>query len=550
MAESAVCYLERAERGALLTRLRLLVGGRERTWTPPANAEAPDRPGDAAAWLAGVLKEESASLDALVLDADGAVCSWASGGSSDPDVIRAAIEQQEAEHAGDDAGGDNASGIGGRFPDLPGEVRFEPLAPPEAARRGREEADTAVASRLPVLAIPDAPVRLLLDELDGLGVRPDRVLTIWHTAAAAWAPHVRPASDGRVVGESAGTLGTVLLDVAGRLLWCWHERGALVAAGSQRLSAVPAPAAGPGEEPRRLIAVEPADASRLVAEWVSWSAQIGAGPERVVLVAPEELGEGLGARHLADVLERAWPDASVDLQTEPDPVLTTLARLQDRRPDGKGAPPDPRRAVLGLTRRPGRVHRAMYRWAGLALAIGGVALGLVGWRLYGAAAAHREAAADLRANQARIIAEAAPDLVNEFGRVTDPLAPRTLADRAAAVSRPPPALPRPYPVLEEFEAITLVAGAGNVELRKVSVGGWGGLAEITAVVESTEQATTLFESLRSISGSAITWERGSNWLQRQSDGRVEVRLTGSLNLPASPAAGVAGTAAMAHGGGR
>src|SRR5690606_27123411 len=247
--------------------------------------------------------------------------------------------------------------------------------------------------------------------------------------------------------------------------------------------------AGPGEEPRRLIAVEPADASRLVAEWVSWSAQIGAGPERVVLVAPEELGEGLGARHLADVLERAWPDASVDLQTEPDPVLTTLARLQDRRPDGKGAPPDPRRAVLGLTRRPGRVHRAMYRWAGLALAIGGVALGLVGWRLYGAAAAHREAAADLRANQARIIAEAAPDLVNEFGRVTDPLAPRTLADRAAAVSRPPPALPRPYPVLEEFEAITLVAGAGNVELRKVSVGGWGGLAEITAVVESTEQAT-------------------------------------------------------------
>ena len=68
---------------------------------------------------------------------------------------------------------------------------------------------------LAVLAAPDAPARLFLDQIDALGVRVERVITFWHALAEAWDPGAKgSAAQGPdiITAEQAQPIGPSHMD--------------------------------------------------------------------------------------------------------------------------------------------------------------------------------------------------------------------------------------------------------------------------------------------------------------------------------------------------
>ena len=490
-----ICYLERTDRGLALAGVRLVGGHSDDHWnattggTPEAVLETID---DAAVWIRQRLKSgggASKLLPILCLDTDGAVCTWTKPEDTTPEMINAAIDQLDSDHE-DDLEGTIPSSMGERFPNLPLEVNYESLS----------HEQTSDGSRRAVVAAPDIPARLLIDQLDSMGIRIGRVENIWSLIAQSWdpgAPHRSSSSSSsrasqRVISTDDPICGCVVLDPhRSRLIWTWSKEGQLLAAGSM---CVNQGAEGPQ--------FHESDLSRLCADWIGWASQLGVAPLRVVLVLPEH-EDGLDANQFGSVFTKHWPTATTDLVTDPDPILATLRAALTIQ---EGA--TEQHSQSDLSNRPGRSHRKMYRWAGAALVIAGVAVGWTATSLYAQGSATMDEAKSIRSGMVEEIMKLQPP-ITQLRLPTVELQARL--DRLISRSGPMQVTPT-KPILEELETISYVLGMSGIEIESIQL--THTLVKIQIRVNDLALAEQINQSLRSIEGSNLQWRPQSELSRR------------------------------------
>lgn len=494
-----VCYIQRTDRGARIVRARLIGERSDESWLAPSSGDASGVERDAAEagdWVRERLAQTRTPkrLDTLCLDSDGAVCSWVRGRDADAELIRSAVEGADAAPGpeGEDAlEPQQTPGVADRLPRLPLEVSYDVLGD-----AGEPE------GRAAVLAAPDAPARLLLDRLDALGVRVDRVITIWHALAEAWDPGARgmaTESPDLITAEHPPAAVAAIDHAGARLVWVWSQRGVLLACGSIRLRR--ARAADNGSEAQVLEH----DVARLAADWLGWSAQSGVCPSRVVVVGRPGEG-GMTAGEIGTALTRAWPGALADLNGCEDAVTETLRRTLDTRHIGGFRP---------LSERPTRVHRSAYRWSAMTLLVVGVCLGVLGVLLFGRAGAARERLAEIRAERTTMLEEIDPSLVFEL------FPTRVIDEEIASLERRTGRLDEedPRPILPELETLSYVLSMPGITLMEIEVGDT--IVTVKARLDSIAQAEQLDQALRGIGGSELRWSGPSFTEQRGGQARVD-----------------------------
>lgn len=520
-----ICYMSRSDRGGRLVALRLLGPHSDDEWAAPAAAEAADAALQGAAWVRTILSDSSAqrSISTLCVDTDGGVCSWLTASGPDPALIRATVEGAARGSAEALDEGLPDSGPSGRFPDLPGETAFEPLAEPGTATAvsSRPARTTAPGRRMAVLAVPDVPARLLLDALDTQGVRVGRVISLWHAAAQAWDPSgpgaVRRYAESVVVADDAPASGVVLFDApARRLIWTWSSRGALLAGGSLRLRA------GKGEHDGACVCA--ADLARLATEWLSWSIQLGVAPSRVVCVGSLDSSspDALTPAGVGESLASRWPGATVDLVNEADPVGLTLRRIVAAEDLGRTTPAQaaPSRSGLSsLSRRPGRAHRSMHVWAALALVLAAGGVSVAAWQFWSQAAGLRERADAVAAEQEAALIAVDPSLAVSAFPVNEL---RTRLNRERERLAQPSGFTPPRPMLGQLDTMSYVLGAPGVELVSIDLTSLS--VSATVRVADIAMAEDLDRALRAVSDNNVDWLAFRPGQSRT--GRIEVTYSG------------------------
>lgn len=521
-----VCYIDRAERGMLPVRLRLVSTRVDQSWTFPA-VVSDDRAAlqrglrDAANWIAEQLKAQNRSgLGALVLDTDGARSGWIGTHSAEPDTVGMALRQASAPASTDDDG----TGLIETPPhvaitpdmQIEGAVSVQPLD--AAAGQASHPQPHATKRRVGVTVIPDATIRLLLDLLDERGIVVGRVVSIWHVLSEAFGDVVGSGSDRMISAASDGTVAYALVDPEeGRLIWVWSRGNAPIASGAFRLArGVPV-----GRDASTFV-LGASDLSRLASEWLAWSTQLGASPSRFRLVLPDWVWHDESS--LGERVAAVWPGATADIAMENDPIALALSGFADGLGDA-GSTAD-RPSLEQLQTRPGRPHRAMYQWAAAAVAIAALGMGGAAYRVHASAKAADSKADDAR----RVWREQAGQLQPAdstgvmAGEAYDAVAVENL--RAALETQrravAPIAITPPKPVLRELETLSYVLGNPDYELRRVSISDFA--VTIVVVVPDTAAYEELTNSLQRIAGSAV-----AEWSQSpkpQGDG-IEVMLNGT-----------------------
>lgn len=552
------CYLQRTDRGDRLRVVRLLGGHAEEHWSAPAEngdleAEALSAPRDAASWIAERLSGRGASrVDLLCVDVDGAICGWLSAPSDQPSVVESLVRRSggEALIGGSggslDAMGEESFGAGLLTDaDTPGGTGVQALRVREATASAassvralaqrvhpkkdeKERADVGAHSeRLAVLAVRDAAARLFVDALDDSGVEVGGVLSLWHAMALAWDPSspLAPSDGGgdsdRIVAEqSAPTTGIVLVDPDGRLVWCWASEGRVLTAGAQRLVSHQ-DAQGEGRP-----VVTDGDVSRLTTDWLAWSVQLGISPGRVVFVACDldAAGEGLDPSGLGEAMGRAWPGASVDMAVVDDPVSETIRRAAEMDGVTRDESPDPTRSLVGLTSRPGRVHRTMYRWVAGALGVIAVLCMWWGAEVRSSAGGYSEAASEVRAERRAMFMEAYGDPTRPVGDGQMVLRLRERLDELRREAGPTAADRVMMPVLEELDALSLVIGFSDspIELRRLTISQRAVRLEVN--VPDTPTLELVQGALGSVSDSYVArWQPS----RQERDGHIEANFVGT-----------------------
>lgn len=482
-----ICYIQRTDRGARIERVRLLGERSDESWQGPPAIDAlgaETAAADAGDWIRERLAETRTPkrLDTLCLDVDGAVCAWVKGRDADAELIRSAVEGSgEVLSGGEEDGLDptQTPGIADRLPRLPLEVSYDLLG-----EGGTQEA--AAESRAAVLAAPDAPARLLLDRLDTLGVRVERVITLWHALAESWDPGARASSTdaANIVSTEHPPSGVVAIDHAGaRLVWVWAQGGSPVACGSMRLRRARADAR------EAMAEVHEHDIARLAADWLGWSAQTGVCPGRIVVVG-RAAESGLSAAQIGTALGRAWPGALSDLVGCDDAIGETLRRTLDARHITAFRP---------LTERPTRAHRAAFRWTALSLIVAAICVGVLAALLFARAGQTRSLVAEQRTARTEALTAVDPSLI------MDPFATRTLDAQISAIERRTGAVreENPRPIMAELDTISYVLAMPGVTLDEIEV--TDAIVTVKVKVPSVREAEQLDQALRSIGGSQLQW---------------------------------------------
>lgn len=586
MSRTVVCYLQRVGGGSLIERVRLIAdaggGGAgsivDRTWTAPslpvsaspvAGTESPEAGplaggGDspavgqtraAARWVADSLNTlGTRRLACVCVDPDGAVCTWLSAPSPDTKMIEATLMQPDTDSdpAGGGGGGGAARllalGAGASSGFSPGDASVQALATLERPSggllpgKGRKADGEGERRRFAVMAVPDAPVRVFLDELDARGVEVDEVVSLWHALAAAWDPGSPGGADEaldtpageRVVANVSPVSAVVAVDPSGgggRLVWSWSQGGQLVAGGSMRLRSMTLSRPEP-EEPAadgsatRIRPMEPgpvsveftqADAGRLALDWLSWSAQLGHCPQRVACIGPAaatangdgpHVDPGLIGRSIGEV----WPGATVGVAVHDDPIGATLQRLLTRdiaQANRRAAElevatgsDDPRSALVGLSSRPGRIDRRMHTWLAVGVAAIAVVVGAVGFqfqRAAGKAYAAEKAALASRAEAIDSLKESMPQLVASTNFKAD------LEAEAARLEAQNNSIKPPRPLLQEFESIMLVI-AEHKDVRVESFMLNQNIGTVKLKVPDSETGPAILEKIRKLPKLYMNWD--------------------------------------------
>lgn len=439
---------------------------------------------DAAKWVAERLGAERA-IGAICIDIAGASCVWLAAPSAARRVIGATLRQEGAEWTDLEPGG-----------------LIEPLAAPTPGARSnsklwefsafglgakKQASEAPGAMRMPVLLAPDALHRIFLDELDRRGVAIERVTSLWHAACAAWL-------------TDSTRLGAVALCDGTSVVWAWGRGPMLVAGGRIDLSAHRQPTPPPEEGESALPAKPSGDGvrPRLALDWLTWAAQLGEAPAALVVVGP-------GAEAMAAALDGALPGAETKAITDADPLASTLRAALHVATSGAAAgvdADDPRVGLVSLARRRGRAHRRLYTWVGACLAALAMGVGALGWRARDQRAALESAATDLKAEQALVLKEIAPDLAGN----TNPA--RALESRLAELRKKSPEFKDPTPakpILDEAARLaTLLADLApkGVKLDEIQLHDIAPSARLTAPDFATgEEITARLKQ----PGGAIRW---------------------------------------------
>lgn len=502
----------------------------------------------AADWIAENLSAlNTRELDTICVDPDGSVCTWLSAPSPEPKVIAATMAQLSLTDS------DAASGAAGRLAMLSSpdpttalsEISIQALAvaeppgngevaaPKPARRKGGKTAANAPSSRFALLSIPDSPIRVLVDALDERSIQVGKVTSLWHAVASEFDPAARAMpgfnADHRsgggthsLVSASEVPSAILLLDPIGRLVWAWSLGGKLIAGGTMRLKRVAIQRETRSEDPFAqsdegdpLLAgqsglaangsgTEPAEyderfecstpeVGRLVLDWLSWGAQLGQAPQRVICVGPQTVAGTIGsivlrrpgsaasatpdpthadpAPGFAEALAAAWPGATYDFLEHDDPIGLAMQRLTSEavrgntenrsnngaRTGGAKQLVDPRLELTALSTRPGRSTRSMYRWAALAVLAAAVVVIGLGYQL------HRSAdRATIAINAAAVKQKEAVDsvatLLPGIAASRNPLADLTarineVRKQAEATNPPQPMIPELARLLTAFTEV-------------------------------------------------------------------------------------------------
>lgn len=557
-----VAYLERQAGGLLITRVRLLGDGWSGEWRPPARP-AGENPGEASGhddaltrargagvWIVEQLDlRRVRALESLVVDADGAVCLWLGTPSAEPAVIAAALLQGSARG---DVDGTSVGGDAVMFAAAEGagtERSIQAATAPEAGTspaarrsllsRSSSPVPDSARQRVAVMSVPDAAVRVVLDELDASGIAVDSVTSLWHAAAKAWDPQGVPESgsteSSRFAAESAGgASAVVLVDPIGRLLWSWTREGRMLACGSMLLRRVEVGGAvaalleleGQNGAADALAAVEcsDAEASRLCVDWLGWSAQLGVSPGRIVYVGPPAAGGGGGGRAFAQAIAERWPGTFIDAATDEDPVGLTLSRARTSIPwqDPEIAVDDGQRSLVDLSQRPGRQHRSYYRSIAGAVAAVAVVVGAAGWKMRVAASEAQGRLDAMSAERADALKKLEPR-VPGLAAMSDPVGRirgyiNELRNRADRI-RPE------VPLMNEFQRILLaLSEAPGVKINTIDLSNVTALVKLTVPdAETGPRLTTRIQQLPgqlswtgssggSTGGSGRSWTLQGQWL--------------------------------------
>ncbi len=500
-----VCYLARAAQGEVISRVRLVGARTDEAWPQIGQAEGRASATEAADWIAERLRAGGGpehEIGLLCVDVDGARCRWLTSSGVSDDAIMASMALGHAGEATSDRFGPSWS------PPTSDDAGVQALAVETATeassrqplwRRTKKRAPQP-GKRLAVVSIPDVQARLVLDALDERGVQPKRVISLWHAMARAWegtpggSVNGEPAAS-RVVASSALPAGIVLVDEPdARLVWCWCTQGCVLAAGSQRL-------AESGSK------IDDAVLSRLAADWLAWSVQLGFGPSRLVCVMPEASDRtSVGTGAMYRLLGKLWPSATAEMIAKDDPVGATLQELAtlDQTHSDAADTLDPRQHLLGLSQRPGRSHRALYRALALALVAGAIALAGVSWKLWGAASMARTRADGIDASIREMVKTAMPGKGPDVGVFEFE---RELSRRRDA-SRAPKGLTPPKPILKELDTISMVVGSlaasrPTLQLTEISLSNI--TIRVRLTVPDTATGDELVEAMTRISGTSAEW---------------------------------------------
>jgi len=487
----------------------------DESWTPPADA-GPEgdafahrkRLSAAAAWLAGSLDSRK-RLDAVCLGVSDAVCRSLTAPSAEPDVVIAA-----ARGKGEEWGAHSAVGA------------TEPLAAPPSARRRRSAHPETGDSHFPVLTIHDASVRVLLDELDKRAVRVGAVLTLWHALCRAWdesLPTDRAREDLPAQSDNGNTEPTTESPITAILtqidehtvVWAWSRGRRLVTGGRAALAHTHPPDDQPFSDTHELD--YRSACGRISLDWLTWSAQLGRTPDRILIIGPEA-----DARRLAAECDRLWPDAPHREIVEGDPVAATLNQLvaaDPIRPESDG-----RTCVATLTNRPGRAHRRLHQWIGVSLLVVAVAIGGLGWRFNTQAERYQRESANIEARVSSQLTPIDPRLARDprparalEGRIAE------LATQSEGFEEPDP----PLPILQEFLRVgNAIGDAPDVRIERFEVGENRSVLRLR--IPDTATGEQIVEALRTSDG-AIRWvEAGAGGLQT---GRVILNGTWTIEGP-------------------
>jgi hypothetical protein len=517
-----LCYIRRTDRGIVLRGLRLVGGHTDDSWAVDPQGDTDlivETIEEAADWLKQRIDAASKSeVSGLILDTDGAACTWVKPEDADPDALDSIISDGPVEHDPDDLEPMVQNMLGERLPRLPKEMDFEPLS----------EDQTSTGARRAIIAVPDVPGRLLKDKLDSIGIRPQKMTSIWHALSIAWDPGIDSSSSAqRIVSSDAPICAIVAIDpIDCRLIWTWSREGELICSGSSRLRRVH------GEhEPRAMI--WQSDIARTCADWLGWSSQLGVSPARIIVlgepIAPsyiDDESEGqpdeqaLDAAQLGAALTQRWPDATLDLFGEPDPIGATLQRIIHRERVHS------LQNITGLEARPTRAHRSMFRWAGLALTAAACVVFLLGWQFLNKANAIKSETNSLQSDQQTILNDFDPNLT--YSRA--PLLELRSRKQETQKAQSPIEVPAPKPILDAIENVSYVIGTPGMSINSIKVNSRTITVEVS--VEEIAQAERLLESLRTIENDLFVWKATfshsarnqkitatfiANWLQEGDD---------------------------------
>lgn len=494
-----MCYIRRSDRGAALQGVRLIGAHTDDAWHAGNNL-GPTMVSDSIRQSAGWIRDriQSRELAMICLDPDGAVCSWVKPEDADATMLETAIEGAGSGIDQDLLDPEAHAGISERFPQLPLELNFELLPADE----------TSTGSRAAVMACPDIPGRLLKDELDAMGVRVGRFTTIWHAGAAVWDPGADSASQAaqRIVSSDTPIAACVLIDPTdGRLIWTWSREGRLITGGTIRIQRT-----GTGSDSGSGSLVRQQDIARLGADWLAWSSQLGVSPSRIVLVGnPTQIqGEatnsegaeqsappmrGMSPGQIGMALSKAWPGATIDFIEHDDPIAETLNKI------ATGQRGQSLESLIGLSGRPVKAHRSMYRWAGVALLAIAATIVLLAMEM-------KSQATDIE-NQTKQLENQRMELINGYdAQLVLSMAPEMDLDaklKQLRGSQKPIEVARTKPILEELETLSHVFGIPGIEVSSIKLTS----VSVTIIVKVDEitEAEQINQSLSLINGSNLSW---------------------------------------------